>query len=244
MTTGNLKNRDRALARWPAALWLALVCVAASGGTTLRFFGPRELEAEFGAIAYTLSRLLLLGLPLVWWWRNSREFASLQFTPPTRAHWRAGLGWGLAMAGIILATYVGLGRTWISPEAVRQQAQAVGITSPAMFLMGAAYFSLLNAVVEEYVWRWFVYDQWERLLGHASGLAMLGAALWFTLHHILALAAYTPIGVVVLGSVGVFVAGMIWCECYRRYRSIWPSYISHVLADLAIALVGWQLLFG
>ena len=31
---------------------------------------------------------------------------------------------------------------------------------------------------------------------------------------------------------------------YLTYRSIWSCYVSHILADLAIAIVGWQLLFG
>ncbi|MGL5796089.1 MAG: CPBP family glutamic-type intramembrane protease [Waterburya sp.] len=47
----------------------------------------------------------------------------------------------------------------------------------------------------------------------------------------------------ILGSLGVFLAGIIWAWCFSRYQSLVPSYLSHILADIAIAIIGWQLLF-
>lgn len=105
------------------------------------------------------------------------------------------------------------------------------------------YFTFINALIEEYIWRWFVYKKCEVLVSGTK--AVLLAAMLFTLHHIIALAAYTADwGVVILGSVGVFIAGAVWSWCYLTYRTLWSSYISHILADLAIAIVGWHLLFG
>jgi hypothetical protein len=47
-----------------------------------------------------------------------------------------------------------------------------------------------------------------------------------------------------VASTGVFIGGVIWAWLYSRYRSIWPGWISHVLADIAVFGVGWWLLFG
>ncbi len=47
----------------------------------------------------------------------------------------------------------------------------------------------------------------------------------------------------ILGSTGCFLGGVIWSGLYLRYRSIWPGYLSHVLADVAIYIIGWHLIF-
>jgi len=72
---------------------------------------------------------------------------------------------------------------------------------------------------------------------------VVAAALFFTIHHSLALNAFFAWPVVALGTFGVFTAGAVWSWCYSRYASIWPGYVSHIAADIAIFWVGWQLLF-
>ena len=145
------------------------------------------------------------------------------------------------MFGIIAGAYWFVGQHQIDPVDVRSKAQ-VGLINPIAYLISAFYFTFINSLIEEYIWRWFVYRKCEVLV---SGIkAVYLAALCFTLHHIIALAAYTGNWLIVaLGSLGVFVAGAIWSWCYLTYRSLWGCYISHLLADLAIALIGWHLLF-
>ena len=69
------------------------------------------------------------------------------------------------------------------------------------------------------------------------------SALLFTLHHIVALRAQAGWDVTLLASLGVFLGGCAWSWLYLRYRSIWPGYVSHVLADVAVFAVGWVILF-
>jgi membrane protease YdiL (CAAX protease family) len=47
-----------------------------------------------------------------------------------------------------------------------------------------------------------------------------------------------------LGSLGVFIGGAVWSWLYLRYRSVWPCYLSHALADAAIFIIGYRLIFG
>ena len=44
-------------------------------------------------------------------------------------------------------------------------------------------------------------------------------------------------------TLGVFLGGCAWSWLYLRYRSIWPGYISHIIADIAVFGVGWMILF-
>ena len=98
-------------------------------------------------------------------------------------------------------------------------------------------------MIEELTWRGFVVSQCKILVSQTT--AVILAALFFTAHHSLALYGYTYNRlVVVLGSIGVFMAGIIWAWCYNHYHSIAPGYVSHIWADLAIAIVGYQLLFS
>jgi hypothetical protein len=216
---------------------LFLLVSAASIGIAARFYIPGAV----GQFLFVLTRVWILTLPLIWsFWVDRRR---LVISLPSRREFLAGTILGLLMFGIILGAYWIIGHRWIDPVGVRAKAQQVGIASSTVYLVGAFYFTFINSLVEEYIWRWFVYRQCEVLL---SGIfAVCLAALCFTLHHIIALAAYTGNGlVVVLSSLGVFIAGAVWSWCYLTYRSLWSCYVSHLLADLAIALVGWHLLFG
>ena len=37
---------------------------------------------------------------------------------------------------------------------------------------------------------------------------------------------------------------VIWSGCYLKYNSIWPGYLSHLFADVAIMAIGWRILFA
>jgi membrane protease YdiL (CAAX protease family) len=194
-----------------------------------------------GRIVFLLCQVGLLALPLVWFFWVDR--GKLRISRPKRRELLAGGVLGLLMFAIILSAYWLFGQHWIDTVDVRAKAQQVGISRPIIYLVGAMYWTFINSLFEEYIWRWFVYSKCEVLIPGKGAVLLCG--LLFTLHHIINLVAYTENWlVVVLASLGVFLAGAIWSWCYLIYRSIWASYFSHILADLAIAIICWQLLFG
>ena len=77
------------------------------------------------------------------------------------------------------------------------------------------------------------------------GPAVVLSGLGFTLHHIVVLIAYFPDArLVVLFNVGVFAGGCIWAALYERCGSICGPWVSHLLVDVAIMVVAYDLLFG
>jgi len=222
--------------RLSAAIALLLIVAAANLGLIARLYG----QAHGGQAFFVATRVWILLLPGVWVWRVDRDRCSWAW--PTRQELGVGLWLGLGMFAVIYGGYLGWGQQWLDGAMVRDRAAAIGLLDPWRFLAFAIYFTLGNALVEEYIWRWFVYRKCEVWV---SGVRAVGwAALLFTLHHIVALVGFTGSWPVVwLGAIGVFVAGAIWSECYLAYRSLWACYISHALADLAIAIVAWQILF-
>lgn len=228
-----LKTRSRPNALTALFLLVSAACLS----RVMALYVP----GLFGQIMSSLCQIGLLVLPFAWFFWVDR--GKLSISLPKRREWLAGTVLGLLMFGIILGAYWLFGQHWIDTADVRTKAQQVGINSPIIFLVGAMYWTFINSLFEEYIWRWFVYNKCEVLIPGKGAVLLSG--LLFTLHHIINLVAYTENWlVVVLASLGVFLAGAVWSWCYLIYRSIWSSYFSHILADLAIAIVSWQLLFG
>ncbi|MCU0532580.1 MAG: CPBP family intramembrane metalloprotease [Hydrococcus sp. Prado102] len=224
-------------ARHNPLLPVILIVVASSFGTAMSLhIAPGIL----GKTIYLFCHLLMLAVPLIWYvWM---ERGTIKISPPKLKELVAGTVLGLLIFGAILAAYWFVGRNWIDLESIRMRAQQAGTGNASIYLIGAIYFSFVNSLFEEYIWRWFIASKCAIIIPGIGAIFL--SALLFTLHHIIGLAAYVDWRVVLVGSFGVFVGGAIWSWSYLTYRSIWSSYISHILADLAIAIVGWQLLFG
>jgi hypothetical protein len=193
-----------------------------------------------GPVLYALAKLWILVLPAAWWrWVDGRRWSA---SPVRRGGLGVGLLSGLVIGAAILVAWRAVGAGWVPVERLQQVAAENGFDSRGGFLLLAAWFCFVNAALEEYVWRWFAFVQFERLVG--ANAAVPAAALAFTLHHVVALRAYLPWDVTLLAAAGIFVGGSLWSLLYRRYRSVWPGYVSHLLVDVAVMAIGWELLFG
>ena len=227
--------------RHRALIALALLVPAPTLGALTAFVlapGP------IGQAVYAACKLWILALPLAWLLLVERGRVSLSPLPrASRARALAeGVLLGLAFGAVVVGTNALVGERWLDAAHLRQIAGAAGFGTRGAYLGIAVYIALVNALLEEYVWRWFVYRQVERLVRPA--LAVPLAALFFTLHHIVVFAVQLGPQVAALGSVGVFAGGCIWSWLYARWRSVWPAWVSHVLVDVAGLWIGWQLLFG
>ena len=80
------------------------------------------------------------------------------------------------------------------------------------------------ALVQQFMLQSFFYVRMESLLG--GGRAVWGTALLFAVAHI-----PSP-----LLTVASFAGGVIFCEIFRRYRSIYPLGLVHAALGLTIAL--------
>lgn len=217
---------------------LLLVPVPSMGVYFAMMFEPTR-GTPAGQLIYAASKVWILALPVIW--LVLVEKGRPGFSPLRHGGLWIGALTGLGIAIAIGTAYVLVGDRLIDLQQMRHAAQGNGIGTPARYLALAAYLALINALLEEYVWRWFVYRHCERLLGRTMGVAV--AALLFTVHHILALRAQTSWEVTLMASTGIFIGACVWSWLYGRFRSIWPGYVSHVLADVAVFAVGWWVLF-
>jgi uncharacterized protein len=194
-----------------------------------------------------LGGLWMLILPSLWcrWGdRSLGTIVNLQAIKwPKPAVWKAGVGLGLMMFGLILGSYWGVGRHWLNVADIRSRIQSMGMNVPLMVYGFGTFQTLVNSYIEEYVWRWFV-DHHCRVLW-PQRLAIVVSAGFFTIHHVILMVAYCDnLWLVLLGSVAVFTAGVVWSISRQVYRSLWPSYLSHAAADLALQIASWHILLS
>lgn len=196
---------------------------------------------SFGQFMFSIAKIWLVLFPGIWYLLV--EKGSFSLSPMRKGGLGRGLLIGLGMAVLVLSSahFFGIGN--INPAEIRARVRDMGIGTPGRYLAAAAYWIFINSVIEEYVFRWFIGKQCEKLLGKKTPAALL-SALFFTVHHSIALSTYVSYSLVVLASLGVFAAGFIWSMLYARYRSIWPGWLAHAFADIAVFASGWYFIFA
>jgi uncharacterized protein len=190
-----------------------------------------------GQVIAVCCGIWMLILPLVWHVSIERQRLKLRLPQDGLL---VGILLGILMFGIILASYWFGARYWLNIPEMRARASQMGMNIPLMVFGFGTFQTLVNSFIEEYVWRWFVYRHCGLLWSQARAVWI--SAGFFTLHHIILMAAYCDDWrLVLVGSIAVFVAGVIWAGCAKVYKWLLPSYISHLAADLALQIVSWHM---
>lgn len=193
-----------------------------------------------GRTVFSAAKIWLLVLPVVW--HLSIDKGRLSWSPPKKGGLGPGILFGLGTAAVIVAAFWFIAIPRIDPAMLRAEVTEMGLSSPLAFILGALYWIFVNSVVEEYVFRWFIQSRCEMLWSRPIAIAV--SATIFTTHHVVAMATFLEPSLTILASAGVFIGGATWSWMYARYRSIWPGWLAHAFADIAIFGCGYYLLFA
>jgi membrane protease YdiL (CAAX protease family) len=193
-----------------------------------------------GAGVFIAAKVWMLVLPAFWMLVVDRQRWTM--SRATAGGFRVGIALGLLISAVIGLAYLLVGTRFIDAPHVASLARETGIGTPWAYIGAAAYWICFNSVLEEFVYRWFIFRKCERFM--PGWAAVLASALAFTLHHIIALGLQFDVTVTILGSVGVFIGGALWSWMYLKYRSVWPGYVSHAIVDVAVFGIGAWIIFG
>ncbi|MBI1917775.1 MAG: CPBP family intramembrane metalloprotease [Planctomycetes bacterium] len=132
-----------------------------------------------------------------------------------------------------------------TPERIAEKLREFNLTTLPAYVGLSAFLSILHSFLEEYYWRWFVFG---RLRMHLSfGPAAALSSLAFMSHHVIVLSVYLPgyfwTAVLPL-SLCIAAGGFFWAWLYEQTRSIWAAWLSHLLIDAGILVIGYDLLRG
>jgi membrane protease YdiL (CAAX protease family) len=226
------KNKNLAL------LGLILVAIAPSVSVITGFAFKAGLLAIF---VFIFTKIWIFGLPAFWYLRIEKGEKSLSL--PKNGGWKVSALLGLGMFVVIFIAYFLLGDKLLKADDLTEILDTVGLTVAWKFALAIIFWVFINSVLEEYVFRWFITSKLEQLVGGIWLPILLSAGI-FTIHHTIALAYFIdPLGNFI-ASLGVFIGGAIFSWLYLKYRSIWIAWVAHAIADVAIFVIGWNMVIG
>jgi len=213
---------------------------------------PAERETinraqQLQQFAYVSGKAVQFSFPLLFVWITSGRF------PWPRRISTAGVGLGLAfgllVVGLMVVVYFGFLRHSAvladTPLKLRRKLEEFGADAPGPFLALGVFIAAIHSLMEEYYWRWFVFGRLRELV--AIKIAIVVSSLGFMAHHVILLNAYLPgqfwTGVIPF-SLGVAVGGAFWAWLYQRSGTLLGPWLSHLLADTGLFVVGWDMLFA
>jgi membrane protease YdiL (CAAX protease family) len=210
---------------------------------------PEENPGHNPAVVavWVSGKVIQFGFPVLWVWLVERRRPSV--LPAHFQGLRLGLAFGLIVGAGTLLLYYGILRHLSffkgTPGRVHDKMVEFGLATPAAYFLFSAFLSVIHSFLEEYYWRWFVFGRLQR---HVSlGLAIGLSSLAFMAHHVIDLAMFFPgafwtMAVPLSACVGL--GGAVWAWLYHRTGSIYAPWLSHLLIDAAIMIVGYDLAFG
>lgn len=125
--------------------------------------------------------------------------------------------------------------------AIRSKLQGLGVDRLWKFIALGSFYAVFHSLLEEYYWRWFVFQRLQRL--GTLTLAIVISSLAFMAHHVILLAVYfgwsSPW--TYFFSLGVAVGGAVWAWLYARSGTLYGPWLSHLLVDAGIFVIGYDL---
>jgi membrane protease YdiL (CAAX protease family) len=211
--------------------------------TLVYFVWAEQFSAGVQQVTYTAAKVVQFGFPVAWvlWVQRRRLWTP---GPLTKGLW-LGVVFGLAVAGAM----VGLYHYWLKSAAFFADAQSQILEKVAgmqldetwKFALLGLFYSLLHSLLEEYYWRWFVFGQLKTMT--SVRVAVVVSSLGFMAHHVILLATYFGVWAPVtwVFSLAIAIGGAVWAWLYHRSGSLLGPWVSHMLVDAAIFLIGFDI---
>ncbi|HJM44593.1 MAG TPA: type II CAAX endopeptidase family protein [Candidatus Poseidoniaceae archaeon] len=219
--------------------WLALLLIIPL--PTLSILYSLEISQGWsGNLVFILTKILMISIPLYWYFKL--EERSFSWSPiKNKNDLFVGFGFGIGMSAVMGIAWLLFG-SQIDQGALKELLEGNGLTNPIIYLGVTIYWICGNSLLEEFVFRWFIFEKFEAKVG--SNYALYLSATAFTLHHTIAMLYMFPISLTILASFGIFIGGLLWSWLYLRYRSIWVVFLSHAIVDIMMFGIGATILLG
>lgn len=235
--------------------WIAVIfAIALPTVVTLIYFVLlAKAPAALQQVAYGIGKTIQFGFPAVfiWLFHRNRFARTKESTIPAeriRQSWIVGIAFGiLVVVSMLVAWFVFLAGSETATsltQKVNEKVSGMNLDSPLKFLAMGAFYAIVHSFLEEYYWRWFVFDQLDKLTTTLN--ANLISSLGFAAHHVILLATFfgwsSPL--TWLFSLGVAFGGAIWAWLYHRGGRLSVPWISHLIVDAGIFGLGYLIVFG
>lgn len=111
----------------------------------------------------------------------------------------------------------------------------MGITK-SNFIFVCLYIAFINSFLEEFFFRGFAFLQLQKYF--SIKFAYIFSSFTFAIYHVAMMVNWVSTFILFLAIVGLFIAGVIFNYLNHKYNSLFPSWITHLMANLSINSVG------
>jgi uncharacterized protein len=205
---------------------------------------------------YSISKVIQFGLPLVVWlyrgWLPQKSIKNILSECRKQInlnHLKHAIGFTLVLIFLWAVLYIPLLRDTFRASGIRAEVidkiAEFGVTNMWQYFVLAFFISFIHSFLEEYYWRKFVFIELQKHM--KLGSAVWLAAIAFTLHHIIVINKYANIEpkwlFLSLGTLAVFICGLVWTYQYHKTQKMWVTWASHIVADLIVLSIGFDLVY-
>ena len=183
-----------------AIVALCLILPAPLVGILASLYVPPLGDIQIGQGIWLLMKLWLIAMPVLW--LLYIDGGKLSWSPSSTKGIVAGCLWVIPVVIIIFGAWLIVRMTLVDEVGIKSQIEQFGLASPAKFWIFASAISLGNALMEEYVWRWFVFTKCKILVGRWGGILL--CALFFAVHHVVVVWNFGDGALIVLSSIWDF----------------------------------------
>lgn len=222
---------------------VAFALVFPSLVTWVYFVALASASPAVQSFAAGAGKLIQFALPIVWVFVIAR--AKPKLVRPRASDVLIGVGSGAAIVAAMLLLYF----AWLKPagwfepavEPIRAKVTGFGIDTFWKYFAVGLFYALVHSLLEEYYWRWFAFGQLRSAVRFWP--AAIVSSLGFMAHHVILLGIYFGFAspLTWLFAICVAIGGVIWAWIYERTRNLYGAWISHLLVDAGIFVVGWDI---
>ncbi len=191
----------------------------------------------------TAAKLLLfISIPLFYGYFLKRHDASryLRLRSGNKNTILIGLISGVIFAAILFGGYYLL-KSYIDLKPVYSELEGRLKITPMNFIYAALYITFFNSFIEEFFFRGFIflnlYEEGYKILSYVF------SSLLFAAYHVAIFKNWFSPVIFVISLVGLTVVALFFNLMNRKSKSIFNSWISHMLADCTIMVIGFMM-FG
>jgi len=221
--------------------------------TLVYFVLLADSPAAFQQTAYGIGKAIQFCFPIVFIWlfhrsQFTRERTTDSSPAQNRQNWIVGIVFGiLVVLSMLMAWFCFLAGTEVGNAAIERvngKISGANLNTPLTFLIIGVFYAIVHSFLEEYYWRWFVFDRLNTLT--TTWRANLISSFGFAAHHVILLATYFGWGspLTWLFSFCVGIGGIVWAWLYHRSGRLRTPWISHLIVDAGIFGLGYLIVFG
>ncbi|MFS0690230.1 CPBP family intramembrane glutamic endopeptidase [Sporosarcina sp. 179-K 8C2 HS] len=178
--------------------------------------------------------ILFLAIPLLLF--RATKFPFLRFRKADRKSIRLAFILGISIMALIIGAFLLLQQV-IDIASLRDDLLQSGIT-PAVFPFIALYILIGNSIVEEFFFRGLLPNIFDE-----SRIRFIYPPFFFAVYHIAIFLPWFTLPILLLAVGGLWAGGLIFQLVNEKCRTILPSWIIHMFADLGILLIGVYVLY-